>query len=176
MITLTRITTPDSPAYRKIEELLTATFPRDEYRDLAEQRANVAGRENFHLLQACCNGKFIGFVSYWQLEGFCYIEHLAILPEVRGKGYGKFILEQLQKCLHKIVLEVEEPVDETTTRRIAFYRRAGFTLCNIPYTQPPYHKGGNALPMLLMFHGWEPDSNNYEKAKNSIYKNIYNYK
>ncbi|MBQ8269613.1 MAG: GNAT family N-acetyltransferase [Bacteroidaceae bacterium] len=176
MITLTRITNPDSTAYRKAEELLTATFPRDEYRDLAEQRANVAGKENFHFMQAYCNGEFIGLASYWLLDAFCYIEHLATLPAQRGKGHGKRILEQLQEEHHRIVLEVEEPIDEITTRRIDFYRRAGFTLCNIPYTQPPYRKGGNSLPMLLMFHGWEADRINYERAKESIYRNIYNLK
>lgn len=176
MITLTRITAPDSEAYRFTEELLTATFPRDEYRDLDEQRANVALKENFHLMLACHNNAPVGFVSYWELGEMCYIEHLATLPSVRGKGHGKAIIEEIQKIAGNIVLEVEEPTDETTTRRIGFYRRVGFSLCAIPYTQPPYRKGGNTLPMLLMFCGQECNRENYEKAKKAIYSNIYNYK
>ena len=74
----------------------------------------------------------------------------------------------------KIVLEVEEPSDELSARRIAFYRRAGFELCSTPYQQPPYRKGDSYLPMYLMFHGWAADDTNYNTAKQAIYKNIYN--
>ena len=174
MITLTRITTPDCDAYRFTEELLTTAFPRDEYRDLPEQRTNVAGKKHFNLMLACHQGEPVGFISYWDLGDFCYVEHLATLPSQRGKGYGKSILEQLQKTAEKIVLEVEEPTDELSSRRITFYRRAGFELCNIPYQQPPYRKGDGYLPMFLMFHGWDADCANYEKAQQAIYKNIYN--
>lgn len=174
MITLTRITESESEEYRFSEELLTTAFPRDEYRPLAEQRKNCAEKTEFHLLLARDEGTKVGFVSFWELEGICYIEHLATLPALRGKGYGKEILEQLKKTAHKIVLEVEEPVDEISTRRIGFYRRCGFRLCEIPYTQPPYRKNGNALPMLLMFHGCDVTEEFFEKIKNNIHKKIYN--
>ena len=174
MITLTRITNTESDAYRFTEELLTTAFPRDEYRDLAEQRANVTGKEHFNLMLASYNGEPVGFISYWNLGTFCYVEHLATLPALRGKGYGKSILEQLQKTAEKIVLEVEEPSDELSARRIAFYRRAGFELCSTPYQQPPYRKSDSYLPMYLMFHGWAADDTNYNTAKQAIYKNIYN--
>ncbi len=174
MTTLTRITNPQSNGYRFTEKLLTETFPIDEYRDLAEQHNNVACKKNFHLMLACHKGEPVGFVSFWDLGGFCYVEHLATLPALRGKGHGKRIIEQLQENAHKLVLEVEEPCDELSARRIGFYRRVGFELCNTPYTQPSYRKGGNTVPMLLMFYGWAADTANYETAKQVIYKNIYN--
>lgn len=176
MIKLTRITDTATSEYRFIEDLLTATFPRDEYRELSEQRHNTAACKDFHLMLASCDGKNIGFISYWQLGEFHYVEHLATTPAVRGKGYGKIILEQLQQIATKIVLEVEEPTNEISTRRIAFYQRAGFEICSLPYIQPPYRKGDGTLPMRLMFCGSPADKENFTKAKNLIYNRIYNYK
>ncbi len=57
---------------------------------------------------------------------FYYIEHFAIDPSLRNGGYGKRVLEvdELKKQLKgPIVLEVEEPNDEMSTRRIHFYKR-----------------------------------------------------
>ncbi|MBQ8364995.1 MAG: GNAT family N-acetyltransferase [Bacteroidaceae bacterium] len=176
MITLTRITDPASSEYRFTEELLTATFPREEYRELHEQRNNVASKKAFHLMLAKDGDKTVGFISYWELGGYCYVEHLATLPTVRGGGYGSAILEELKKRAQRIVLEVEEPTDEITTRRINFYRRAGFEICPLQYMQPPYRKGDGTLPMRLMFHGCNADSENFNRAKEIIYNNIYNYK
>ena len=176
MITLTRITNSDSPEYRFTEELLTATFPRDEYRDLCEQRKNTDTEGRFHLMLASEGSENIGFASYWILGDFCYIEHLATLPAMRCKGYGRAILELLKQEHGNIVLEVERPTDSTTYRRINFYHRAGFTICRIPYTQPSYRKDGNTVPMLLMFSGCEGNINDYKKARTAIYETVYNKK
>lgn len=176
MITLTRITDTTSSEYRFTEELLTATFPREEYRPLHEQRNNTASNSAFHLMLASKEGEPVGFISYWKLHEFCYVEHLATLPALRGGGIGGAIVEQLKKIADKIVLEAEEPIDELTTRRIEFYRRAGFEVCPLPYTQPPYREGDGTLPMRLLFHGCPASSDNFTRAKELIYRNIYNYK
>ena len=175
MIELKQITDTASCEYRFTEELLTATFPREEYRPLHEQRNNAASNSAFHLMLACKGGQPVGFISYWELGEFCYVEHLATLPTLRGGGIGRAIVEQLKKIADKIVLEAEEPIDELTTRRIEFYRRAGFEVCPLPYTQPPYRKGDGSLPMRLLFHGCPANSDNFARAKEVIYRNIYNY-
>lgn len=175
MITLTRITDITSNEYRFTEELLTTIFPREEYRDLGEQRKNTAGKQAFHLMVVHYGTKPIGFVSYWHLGDFCYVEHLATHPDIRGNGLGRAIIEELKKLAAKIVLEVEEPIDETTNRRINFYRRAGFEISTHPYMQPPYRKGDGTLPMRLMFYGLPADKENFTKAQKVIYSNIYNY-
>ena len=176
MIVLKRITSYNTYEYCFTENLLTNSFPKDEYRNLEEQRNNVVKKANFHLMLACENGEPVGFISYWMLDDFCYVEHLATLNQLRGKGYGKSILNELQKMVEKIVLEVEIPIDELSRRRIDFYRRAGFILCEVPYVQPSYRANGKSLPMLLMFYGWDCNKSNYEKAKKQIYNNIYQYK
>ena len=73
-----------------------------------------------------------------------------------------------------IVLEVEEPIDELTKRRIGFYQRQGFTIQDMPYQQPPYRKGDDWYPMKLMTLRGEDFSRQYEKVKNNIYREAYN--
>lgn len=176
MITLKRITDTNSDEYRFTEELLTTTFPREEYRELDEQRNNTATKQQFHLMIAYKEEQAVGFISYWTLNNFCYVEHFATLHSLRGNGFGRAILEQVKQHNEKIVLEVEEPINDITTRRINFYCRSGFELCHIPYLQPPYRKGDEALPMRLMFNGCPANEDNYKKAKKIIYSNIYNCK
>ena len=69
-------------------------------------------------------------------------------------------------------MEVEEPNDEMSTRRIHFYKRLEFTLHKKPYMQPPYRKGDNGLPMLLMTYGDIDMESDFEKVKKTLYKEV----
>ena len=72
-----------------------------------------------------------------------------------------------------IILEVERPEDEMSTRRIAFYQRCGFTLCNQDYLQPPYRKGGKSLPLYLMYAGTDSIDEQYPEIRDEIYQKVY---
>ena len=174
MIDLTRITSSESEEYRFTEELLTASFPVDEYRDQLMQRNNCDTNHRFYLMIAHNETSPVGFISYWELEDFYYVEHLATLPAVRNKGYGKEIIRKLQSTAKSIVLEVEMPTDELTLRRIEFYKRMGFKIADAEYTQPAYRPGGNELPMKLMFWGETDTEKYFEHVKKSIYRHVYN--
>lgn len=77
-------------------------------------------------------------ITVWELNGFRYVEHLATSPAIRNKGYGKLIMEALKKKFSGIIiLEVERPEDEISKRRIEFYKRCGFSLCEkTTFSQP----------------------------------------
>ena len=60
-----------------------------------------------------------------------------------------------------------------STRRIHFYKRLEFTLHKKPYMQPPYRKGDNGRPMLLMTYGDIDMESDFEKVKKTLYKAIY---
>ena len=135
--------------------LLESAFPPAERRDtevwvsLCEQPRD--GFAPFAVLDEA--GTFAGFVTVWLFERYAYVEHLAILPSLRGRSAGSHVLEIL--CLQvaplPILLEVEDPADgEWEGRRVGFYRRNGFHLLSIPYLQPPYRKGDAPLPLCLM--------------------------
>ena len=172
MITIERITTSNSDEYLYTERLLTASFPRDEYRALHQQRSNVDGNEAFCMNILCDDECPIGLLSYWRFDGYIYIEHFAIEATKRNKGYGALVLKQLLKTESKVVLEVELPTDETSCRRIGFYGRCGFEMCNREYIQPAYRADSNEVPMRLMACGIDMASC-FEQIRNEIYRTVY---
>lgn len=174
MIEIKQVKTHDELDYSFVEQLMHTAFPKEERRDTLQQREY----SNTHPL--FCNNiiledkKPVGMISYWNMRDYYYIEHFAIDPNLRNGGYGKRVLEVIKEQLQgPIVLEVEKPTDEMSTRRINFYKRLGFTLNERPYMQPPYRKGDNSLPMFLMVYGEIDMDINFEKVKNTIYKEVY---
>ena len=174
MLTLRRVIETNSKEYNFIEGLLTTSFPEDEYRDLEEQRNNTCSNKYFNLMLATKEENAIGFISYWAFDTFCYVEHLAIHPQMRNKGYGNIIIKELQRINKTIVLEAELPINELTKRRVEFYKRLGFTTFNNEYIQPAYRADSNQIPMFLMYWQKEITNISFETTRNTIYKNVYN--
>ena len=157
MLQFTPLQTTDKD-YSFVENLLHESFPEAERRDDVGQRDNVDN----------------GLITVWKFAGFSYVEHLATSPSVRNKGYGRKIMEVLQQQFPGvIILEVEKPVDEWSRRRIGFYQRCGFSLCEKEYVQPSYRKGGETLPMFLMYAGTETIDKEFESIRNEIYRRVY---
>ena len=93
----------------------------------------------------------LGLLTTWHFEEFIYIEHFAIDPDLRSRGYGAEALKTFiaqQQC--PIVLEAEPPTDKLSTRRIRFYERCGLTLYDFPYIQPAYTPESNPVELRLM--------------------------
>lgn len=174
MIEIKKITTKDKTNYSFVENLMHTAFPEQERRDTPQQREYSDNNPLFSNNVILEEGKPIGMISFWNMGDFYYIEHFAIDPTLRNGGYGKRVLESIKELLHNpIVLEVEEPTDEISTRRIGFYKRLGFILNEKTYVQPPYRKGDTELPMFLMTYGPIDMENEFERIKNTIYKEVY---
>jgi GNAT superfamily N-acetyltransferase len=174
MIGIKRITTGDSRYYDYVERLLTTSFPAEEYRDLQELRAYTDTVPHFYCHIVLEDETPIGLVTYWDLGGFYYVEHLAVDPNRRNGGYGHGLLEYLADRLKKpIVLEVERPTEEMSRRRINFYRRHGYALWEKDYFQPPYKSGYDKLPMYLMVKGDLNPEEDFESVKECIHRAVY---
>ncbi|MCD8184498.1 MAG: GNAT family N-acetyltransferase [Bacteroides sp.] len=175
MIRFQRITTVDTALYSYMEQLMTASFPPEEYRSLEELRNYTDNKPHFHNHIIFHHDTPIGFITYWTFGRFHYVEHFAIDPSQRNGGHGKNVLNHLcQQIDTPIILEVEAPEEEIAIRRINFYKRHGFTLWEKPYMQPPYKPGDNYLPMLLMAHGDLQCEKDFEQIKEQIYREVYN--
>lgn len=177
MITFVKIKT-GHPEYKFVEELLHRSFPEIERRPDEQQRRNTDTHERFGCYVIRDTERegteTIGLITVWNLDGFTYVEHLAVSPAARNRGYGKLIMEELiLRFPGLIVLEVEKPEDEMSTRRIGFYRRCGFDLCLQDYVQPPYRSGGDALPLYLMFTGARSIDERFGHIKRSIHRIVY---
>lgn len=129
MLQFTPLQTTDKD-YSFVENLLHESFPEAERRDDVAQRDNVDNCATFTCYLISDDELLVGLITVWKFAGFSYVEHLATSPSVRNKGYGRKIMEVLQQQFPGvIILEVEKPVDEWSRRRIGFYQRCGFCLC-----------------------------------------------
>ena len=161
--------------YAEAEQLLLSAFPPEERRPVEQQRKMTDLQPDFRLYAITLNGKFAGLITLWMLDGFRYVEHLATLPELRGNGIGKRVLQQLMESdTLPIVLEVEPPTHEFAVRRIGFYQRCGF----IPwekqtYIQPPYSAELPAIPLILMVHGDIDEEKDFCKVRHEIHSKVY---
>lgn len=124
------------------------TFPLEERRDTSSL-LRMLNEPDMFFSAVLIDDVVVGLLVYWKFGKFVYIEHLAILPFHRRNGIGACVLHKLQEEGSPILLEVEIPYDEVSTRRIAFYQRCGFTALPVYYQQPPYRKGDSVVPMML---------------------------
>ena len=146
----TRVKNTEHPLFSKAWNLYKKSFPPEERRQFRTQR-KIMDNPLYHFEIIADNDEFIGFILWWNFENIRYIEHLAILPQLRGKGYGQQILKRFtSKSDTPILLEVEHPDTEINKRRIGFYQHIGFVINEYEYKQPPFKKHGNYVPLLLM--------------------------
>lgn len=165
----------DHESYPFVENLLHESFPEVERRDDDMQRYNTDFNPSFTCYFIKDNDVPVGLITVWNLGGFYYLEHLVTSPAVRNKGYGRKVMDKIRESFPGvIVLEVERPEEEMSIRRIGFYKRCGFLLCEKDYMQPPYRKGGEGLPLYLMFAGADSIDDDFERIRDRIYKEVYN--
>lgn len=156
--------------FSEVYSLMETSFPKSELRDGAAARAVLSDRR-YRLYRITERGEFLGFVTVWKLSGFAFIEHFAMRPDIRGKGYGSLALAALGKKYPALVLEVEPPKTDIQKRRVAFYERCGFHLSLEDYYQPPYQKG--CEPVRLMLMRYPTPIENHGEVKDLLYREVY---
>lgn len=159
--------------FDKIFEIMEQSFPRDERRPQAAQKA-LFDNGKFSAYVMCDNDGIIGFVTTWQLVGFAFVEHLAVSPDHRNLGLGAKILSELSTSQNaRLCLEVEPPQTDIARRRIAFYERNGFYLNHFDYVQPAYTKQRNPVPLLIMTTDGAINAQEFENVKEQLYREVY---
>lgn len=124
------------PLFEASFTLYEASFPPNERRT-REDHLRALQDEDFFPLGAVEGGKLLADVFLWETEDFCYLEHFAVQPSLRGHGTGSTLLRQLLQREKPLILEIELPEDEITCRRKHFYERNG--LCAQPYRHVQLH-------------------------------------
>lgn len=165
-----------SPLWHRVAALYEAAFPLCERRDLEEWERLADEKGAFRLDAILYGDRFAGFISYWRLEKFCYVEHFAIDASQRGGGIGGRILDELRTTMPiPLVLEVELPKTLIAQRRISFYERHGFTLDTADYLQPPYRQTDKCLPLNLMTTAPETLASCRQSFINLLYRTVYGW-
>lgn len=143
-----------SPLYKQVESLLITAFPETERRDLDLQRQYADHNPKFKVYAVYEGDVFVGFFTLWTFQSFSYVEHFAVSPSLRSKGYGTRILQYIKEIVKTpLLLEIEIPFDIQQKSRQLFYEKNGFQKLDLPYFQPPYRSGDACLPMHLMMYG-----------------------
>lgn len=165
-----RIRGTENPLYTSYIKLYEESFPWNERRDESSLLQKISSNECFVCNALLINDNFVGLFSYWDLDGFYYVEHFAILPSMRGKQIGTDVMSDFLNHFNPVVLEVEHPDNELAKRRISFYKHLGFCLLSPNYIQPSYHIGQPDLPLFLL-----GTNANFDLKQNvrKLYKIVY---
>ena len=167
------IRTTKHPYWSFLCDCYATSFPIDERRPLTEMEAILS--DPCFLYNAIEeDGDPVGLLNSWNLDNFRYVEHFTISPEFRSTGIGRQALHYfLAQASTPVILEVEPPIDETSNRRIRFYEKEGFTLCEKIYVQPPYSEEQQPVKLRLMEWGGRLLITDFEEVKNILYQRVY---
>ena len=70
------------------------SFPMEERR-LIDSQAKVMKHLKYNFDILIKEEQFIGLLFWWEFDNLRYIEHFATVENLRDKGFGKLILENL---------------------------------------------------------------------------------
>lgn len=156
-----------------MERLYEGSFPVSERRT-SEHMRRLAGDGSLIVAAIERDGGFIGFLTWWDFDGFLFGEHFAMLPECRGGGIGGEVIRRFAGNAGKpVLLEAEIPHDDISARRVEFYRRNGFEIMPWPYVQPPYEEGGTPVRMHLMSYGLTADEAMFNRIRDMVHIRVY---
>lgn len=166
---------PAATCWPSVAALYESAFPAEERRPTAAWTQLVEQSRQFRVMAYAAADRLTGFISYWDFNDFVYVEHFAVSTQERNRGWGAQIFKLLQKEIgwRPVVLEVETPDTPMAARRIGFYERLGLVLSNVPYMQPPYRKGDDWFPLLLMSTDNAFLSANATRVKREIHTKVY---
>lgn len=160
--------------FARLFEIMEYSFPEDERRDFEEQFGEFS-KPFFHSMCYEPDG-IAGFMNYWDLGSFVYLEHFAVARELRGNGLGAKLMEEFFGIVggRPVILEAEPPeLNETARRRVAFYERLGFNLNPHEYYQPPYKPVGRPVRLVIMSAPKALTDEEFFRARTVLYRDAY---
>ncbi len=158
----------------QVLDIMEESFPPFERRNREGQLALFDAQEyRAEIIKE--NDEVVGFVVYWQLDSCVFVENLAVDEKKRGSGIGALLVKRvIDEGRMPIILEVEPIEDDLTARRVKFYERLGFELCDIhDYEQPPLQEGMGYNPLMVMGYPKAFSKEEFSVIKAELYKKIY---
>lgn len=169
-----RIQSSNNKYFKDIMNLYKDSFPIFEQRVLKDQ-LDVLKEDRYNCIAVCEKDKLVGLLFYWELENCKYIEHLAILTELRCKSYGSKILSEFCKSDKTIISEIDPPVDEISIKRLNFYTKLGFKLQEFNHIHPPYRKNYQGHNLKIMSHKKDLSYDEYNHFNDFLKNKIMKY-
>ena len=160
----------DRTEFDAVYAIMERSFPLEEYRTYEAQKA-LLEKPSYGIYVAKEADCILGFAAVWELEGWRFVEHLAVDPQHRNRGIGAGLLAFLAKG--RCCLEVELPETDISRRRIGFYQRNGFFLNDYPYLQPSLGEGRSPVPLSVMTSGRTVSPEEFSQLKTLLYTYVY---
>lgn len=137
MINLTFLDINNNKRYsKKVEKLYNEAFPKEERIPIWLLKL-LAKKNKAKFYSIYDKEKFVGLIYNIYYKDIVFIFYLAIDEELRGKGYGKKVLEYIKKEYSnlRIILSIEQIEKnsnnyEQRTKRKKFYTKNGFEDAN----------------------------------------------
>ena len=162
--------------FKQMYSLMEESFPEYEHRTYSEQE-KLLSNPNYCAYVLENENTVIAFVAVFCFKKFCFIEHIAVLPEYRNNGLGAAMLKQIRKISKgPICLEVELPDSPLSSRRIEFYKRNGFYLNEYSYIQPSMTAGQKSIPLMIMTSDEKITEDEFTYIRSVLYSRVYNLK
>ena len=160
--------------FDQMYRLMEASFPQDEYRPYAGQKA-LFGDPSYHVYARFDNAHtLLAFLAVWDFEHFAFIEHFAVAPNCRNQGLGGRMLQELTAVLSKpLCLEAELPDTELAKRRLEFYQRNGFCVNPYPYMQPALADTQNPIPLRILTYPSPISQWEFNRLRDALYPKVY---
>lgn len=164
------------PLFESVWRTYECSFPEFEKRTKRDQ-IKVLEDNRYKVYAISDEGNYVGFITLWEFNKYCFIEHLAIDPINRGKSYGKAIINKLQSQHQDkiIILEIDPPIDDISKRRLKFYEGLGFIISDLHHFNLPYRKGGEGHRLYIMTYPNPITQEEYEIFNNFLYTEIIQY-
>lgn len=171
-------TSPSTYFLRKVRNLYFESFPDDERRPWTDFKTRISDpQQQPELLIIKHHGHFAGFLTMWRLDNSTrYIEHFAILPQLRGQGIGSLTLSRLINVDRSAIVLEAEPVETSpqAASRIAFYERNGFTAHpDFNYIQPPYSPDLSPVRLTLMTANIKATESDLTRIAGLLHTEVY---
>ena len=171
-----RLIKNSDPLYPEFRKIYDVSFPIFEQRT-EEQQLLAFQSQEYHLDCYTEEARLIGFIAYWDFGNYLYIEHFAINQTIRSKGYGSFILKDLEKRKKKrLLLEIDPVTDEISTSRLHFYQRNGFSENPYPHTHPPYRDGFKGHKLVVLTTNGQITAEEYKQFNTDLTTCVMNFK
>ncbi|NLF43040.1 MAG: GNAT family N-acetyltransferase [Bacteroidales bacterium] len=173
MLSLKSIKSFQEP-YSSLLTLYGSAFPEEERRANSNLLMLIENEPAYSFQAILDDEVLLGFISIWKFPDFWFIEHFAVLDELRNQGYGSTTIDYLKNTTgFPIVLETEKEISGLAVARIKFYERLGFHKAPFEYSQPPYQKGMPFIPMYLFSSGSPLNHTDFIRIRKILYEKVY---
>ncbi len=159
--------------FAQVWSIFTEAFTGFERRTRREQM-RVMRHPRYRFSAVMREDSVVGVLAWWELPGFCFIEHFAISSAQRSGGLGRRAMELLKSHMDRPIVMDVEPFgsNHQAARRVAFYNRLGFTYGGESVTLPAY-EGKATAPSNLMAWPIVLDRAGRERVLETIEREIY---